>query len=88
MENGDGGFLSHHLESRLEDNLFSIIREDEIPSPADGEEPAKYRRLVIPPGFTENLRAQMPVTISFEGLQSGFGNQYDLFRVQIGRAHV
>ena len=82
VENGDGGFLSQHLESRLEDNLFSIIREDEIPSPADGEEPAKYRRLVIPPGFTENLKAQMPVTISFEGLQSGFGNQYDLFRVQ------
>ena len=82
VENGDGGFLSQHLESRLEENLFSIIRADEIPSPADGEEPAKYRRLVIPPGFTENLRAQMPVTVSFEGLQSGFGNQYDLFRVQ------
>ena len=82
VENGDGGFLSQHLESRLEENFFSIIRADEIPSPADGEEPAKYRRLVIPPGFTENLRAQMPVTVSFEGLQSGFGNQYDLFRVQ------
>ena len=82
VENGDGGFLSQHLESRLEENLFSIIRADEIPSPADGEEPVKYRRLVIPPGFTENLRAQMPVTVSFEGLQSGFGNQYDLFRVQ------
>ena len=82
VENGDGGYLSQHLESRLEENLFSIIRADEIPSPADGEESAKYRRLVIPPGFTENLRAQMPVTVSFEGLQSGFGNQYDLFRVQ------
>ncbi len=82
VENGDGGFLSQHLESRLEENLFSIIRVDEIPPVADGEEPAKYRRLVIPPGFTENLRAQMPVTVSFEGLQGGFGNQYDLFRVQ------
>ena len=82
VENGDGGFLSQHLESRLEENLFSIIRADEIPPVADGEEPAKYRRLVIPPGFTEQLRAQMPVTVSFEGLQSGFGNQYDLFRVQ------
>ena len=82
VENRDGGFLSQHLESRLEENLFSIIRADEIPPVADGEEPAKYRRLVIPPGFTEQLRAQMPVTVSFEGLQSGFGNQYDLFRVQ------
>ena len=82
VENGDGGFLSQHLESRLEENLFSIIRVDEIPSPADGEEPAKYRRLVIPPGFTENLRAEKTVTVSFDGLQSGFGNQYDLFRVQ------
>ncbi len=82
VENRDGGFLSQHLESRLEENLFNIIRADEIPSPADGEEPPKYRRLVIPPGFTENLRAEKPVTVSFEGLQSGFGNQYDLFRVQ------
>ena len=82
VENGDGGFLSQHFESRLEENLFSIIRVDEIPSPADGEEPAKYRRLVIPPGFTENLRAEKTVTVSFDGLQSGFGNQYDLFRVQ------
>jgi ABC-2 type transport system permease protein len=82
VENGDGGFLSQHLESRLEENLFSIIRANEIPSVADGEEPAKYRRLVIPPGFTEQLRAEKPVTVSFEGLQGGFGNQYDLFRVQ------
>ena len=82
VENGDGGFLSQHLESRLEENLFSIIRADEIPPVADGEEPAKYRRLVIPPGFTEQLRVEKPVTVSFEGLQSGFGDQYDLFRVQ------
>ena len=82
VENGDGGFLSQHLESRLEENLFSIIRANEIPPVADGEEPAKYRRLVIPPGFTEQLRVEKPVTVSFEGLQSGFGDQYDLFRVQ------
>ncbi len=82
VENRDGGFLSQHLESRLKENLFSIIRADEIPSVADGEEPAKYRRFVIPPGFTEQLRAEKPVTVSFEGLQGGFANQYDLFRVQ------
>ena len=82
VENGDGGFLSQHLENRLEDNLFDIIRADDIPPAVDGEEPAKYRRLIIPPGFTDQLRAEEPVTVSFEGLQSGFGNQYDLFRVQ------
>ena len=82
VENEDGGFLSQHLESRLEDNLFSIIRPEEIRAPKDGEEPEKYRRLVIPPDFTEQLKVHEPVTISFEGLRSGFGNQYDLFRVQ------
>lgn len=26
VENGDGGYLSKHLETRLEENLFTIIR--------------------------------------------------------------
>ena len=51
VENEDGGFLSGHLETRLEENLFSIIRPEQVPPAVEGEEPAKYRRLVIPPGF-------------------------------------
>jgi len=82
IENEDGGFLSKHLERRLEENLFSIIRAEEIPATVEGEEPAKYRRLVISPGFTEQLEMDKPVTLSFEGLRSGFSNQYDFFRVQ------
>ncbi len=82
VENRDGGFLSQHLESRLEENLFSIIRPEEVPATEPGQEPARYRRLVIPAEFTEQLRVDQPATISFEGLRGGFGNQYDFFRVQ------
>ena len=82
VENNDGDFLSRHLETRLEENLFSLIRPQDIPPPGEGEEPAKYRRLVIPANFTEQLRADEQISISFEGLKSGFGNQYDFFRVQ------
>lgn len=82
VENEDGGFLSQHLETRLEDNLFSIIRPEEIEAPKDGDEPETFRRLVIPSDFTEKLKADEPATISFEGLRSGYGNQYDFFRVQ------
>lgn len=82
VENADGDFLSQHLETRLEDNLFSIIRPEEMEAPKDGEEPEKFRRLVIPSDFTEKLKAHKPATISFDGLRSGYGNQYDFFRVQ------
>ncbi len=82
VENEDGGFLSKHLEMRLEENLFSIIRPEQVPPVGEGEEPAKYRRLVIPPGFTRQLELDEPVTLSFEGLRSGYSNQYDFFRVQ------
>ena len=82
VENNDGGFLSRHLEARLEENLFAIIRAEEIPPAKEGEEPAAYRRLIIPSGFTEQLKANQQVNISFAGLRSGFGNQYDFFRVQ------
>ena len=82
VENNDGGFLSRHLEARLEENLFSITRPEEIAAPKDGEDPPKFRRLVIPRGFTEQLKADKPVSLSFEGLRSGYGNQYDFFRVQ------
>jgi len=82
VENNDGGFLSRHLESRLEENLFVIIRPEEIPPVEEGEDPAKYRRLIIPSNFTGQLEQDEQVSISFVGLKSGFGNQYDLFRVQ------
>lgn len=82
VENNDGGFLSHHLEARLEENLFTVIRPEEIPPTPEGEEPAKYRKLVIPSDFTEQLKADKQVSISFEGLRSGFGSQYDFFRAQ------
>ena len=82
VENEDGGFLSQHLVTRLEDNLFSIIRPEELEAPKDGEEAEKIRRLVIPSDFTALLAAQKPVTIAYEGLRSGYGNQYDLFRIQ------
>jgi len=82
VENNDGGYLSQHLESRLEENLFTIIRPEGIPPATEGEEPAKYRRLVIPADFTNQLKVDKKVSISFEGLRSGFGSQYDFFRVQ------
>ncbi len=82
VENNDGGFLSRHLEARLEENLFALIRPEDIPPAPEGEEPAKYRKLVIPSDFTEQLKADKQVSISFEGLRSGFGSQYDFFRAQ------
>ena len=82
VENNDGGYLSQHLESRLEENLFSIIRPQDIPPTVDGEEPVKYRRLTIPPDFTAQLTSQQQVSVAYEGLREGFSNSYDLFRVQ------
>jgi len=82
LENEDGGYLSEHLEKRLEENLFTIIRPEDVPTAVPGEEPAKYRRLVIPAGFTEQLQTDQAVTLSFEGQRGGYSNQYDFFRVQ------
>ena len=82
VENNDGGFLSDHLESRLEENLFNIIHPQDVPPVAEGEEPLKYRRLTIPPDFTAQLSSQQQVSIAYEGLREGFSNSYDLFRVQ------
>ena len=82
VENRDGDFLSQHLEARLEDDLFSIIRPEEIPATEEGQEPEDHRRLIIPANFTAQLKAGQQVSISYAGLRSGFANQYDLFRVQ------
>ena len=40
VDNNDGGFLSQHLEKRLEENLFTIIYPQDIPVTEEGEEPA------------------------------------------------
>ena len=82
LENNDGGFLSQHFEARLEQNQFEILLPQDIPPTAEGEEPEKYRKVIIPVGFTTQLQADEKVNIVFEGLRSGFSNQYDLFRVQ------
>ena len=82
VENKDGGFLSQHLEKRLEENLYTIMRPREIPPVEAGEEEKKYRRLVIAEDFTTLLTSENKAVISYQGLNSGFGNQYDLFRVQ------
>jgi ABC-type Na+ efflux pump permease subunit len=82
VENNDGGFLSQHLENRLEENLFTIIRPQDIPPVMEGEEPVKYRKLTIQSDFTEQLISEKQVSIAYEGLRSGFSNEYDFFRVQ------
>ncbi len=82
VENRDGGFLSQHLESRLVENLFEIIRPEDIPAVKEGEKPPKYRWLMIPEDFTAQLQAENEVLVSFAGLRSGFSNQYDFFRIQ------
>jgi ABC-2 type transport system permease protein len=82
VENNDGGFLSQHLEHRLEENLFTIIYPEDVPPVAEGEEPVRYRKLTIPPDFTEQLTSEKQVNISYEGLRSGYSNEYDFFRVQ------
>ena len=82
VENRDGGFLSQHLESRLEENLFKIVRPEDIPAAKEGEEAKKYRRLIIPVNFTSQLQANEQVSVSFEGLRSGLSNQYDFFKIQ------
>jgi ABC-type multidrug transport system permease subunit len=82
VENNDGGFLSSHLESRLQKNLFTIIYPQDIPPVKEGEEPVRYRKLTIPADFTTQLASEEEVAIEYEGLRSGFNNDYDLFRVQ------
>jgi ABC-type Na+ efflux pump permease subunit len=48
----------------------------------EGEEPVKYRKLTIQSDFTEQLISEKQVSIAYEGLRSGFSNEYDFFRVQ------
>ncbi|MBT8071568.1 MAG: ABC transporter permease [Gammaproteobacteria bacterium] len=82
VENNDDGFLSSHLENRLQENLFTIIHPQDVPPLKEGEEPVSYRKLTIPADFTAQLASEEEVAIEYEGLRSGFNNDYDLFRVQ------
>ncbi|MDH3589999.1 MAG: ABC transporter permease [Gammaproteobacteria bacterium] len=82
VTNHDGGFLSQHLEMRLEENLFAVMRPQDVPPVQEGEEPMQRRQVSIPADFTEQLQAGNQVTIQYEGLQTGFSNQYDFFRIQ------
>ena len=72
----DDGFLSQHLERRLEENLFTIIHPQDIPPVKEGEEPVKYRKLTIPPDFTAQLKSEKQVNVAYAGLRSSFSNQY------------
>ena len=76
VENYDDGFLSQHLERRLEENLFTIIHPQDIPPVKEGEEPVKYRKLTIPPDFTAQLKSEKQVNVAYAGLRSSFSNQY------------
>ncbi|MDH3645739.1 MAG: ABC transporter permease [Gammaproteobacteria bacterium] len=82
VENNDDGFLSSHLETRLNENLFTVVHPQDVPPVQAGEEPAQTRRLIIPRGFTEQLASENQVIVRYEGLQTGFTNQYDFFRIQ------
>lgn len=82
VENNDNGFLSQHLETRLAENLFTIIHPQDILSVEEGEEPLKYRKLTIPSNFTAQLISQETVSVAYVGLRSGYSNEYDFFRVQ------
>lgn len=78
VENLDLGFLGDHLKARLEENLFEITS----PGEKDTAQAGELRRITIPADFTERLLAQQKVTIAYQGLRAGFGNDYDLIRVR------
>ncbi|NNF16130.1 MAG: ABC transporter permease [Gammaproteobacteria bacterium] len=82
VENNDDGFLADHFESQLARNLFAVLHPQDIPPAAEEDVPAPRRRVVIPAGFTEALQKNQKVELQYKGLQSGFTNQYDFFRVQ------
>jgi ABC-type Na+ efflux pump permease subunit len=78
IENLDQGVLGDHLEARLLENLFEILEPEE----AESREADGARRITIPADFTASLLDQQNVTIAYRGPQAGFGNDYDLLRVQ------
>jgi ABC-2 type transport system permease protein len=82
VQNNDGGYLSQHFEKRLKENLFTLVHSEDIAPVEEGEEPVKYRTLMIPSNFTGSLEAENKVSIDYAGLSTGFSNEYDLFRVQ------
>jgi hypothetical protein len=63
VENNDGGYLSQHLEARLEENLFTIMRPQDIPPAREGEEQPTFRKLIIPSNFTRQLEEEKQVKL-------------------------
>ncbi|MBT8137957.1 MAG: ABC transporter permease [Gammaproteobacteria bacterium] len=82
IENNDGGYLSKHLERRLEESQFTLVSPQDAAVTGTEEQEAPTRRVVIPAGFSDSLLAEEEVTLEFLGPQAGFTNQYDVFRVQ------
>ena len=82
VENHDTGFMGSHVEKRLEDNLFEILKPGEFPTVNQDGEEIHYRTLTIPANFTEQVLSHKEVTLTYVGLTPGLVNDYDLIRLQ------
>lgn len=71
----DAGFLAEHLERKLQRN-YRVVRVTEEAAPA------RFRRsLRLPPGFTEQVLAGKPATVTLTLAEEGLAGDYDHFRV-------
>ncbi|TDI60804.1 MAG: ABC transporter permease [Alphaproteobacteria bacterium] len=82
VENEDAGYIGKHLEARLAENQFEIIRPEDAPRVNEDGEEITYKTLNIPANFTENILAQEQVTLTYTGRSAGLANNYDLVRLQ------
>lgn len=82
VENEDAGYIGKHLEARLAENQFEIIRPEDAPRVNQDGEEITYKTLNIPANFTENILAQEQVTLTYTGRSPGLANNYDLVRLQ------
>lgn len=82
VKNDDAGFLGIHLEERLRENQFIILRPEEVPTVDEDGREISYRTLTIPADFTENVLAQQKVTLTYRGQSAGISNNYDFVRLQ------
>jgi ABC-2 type transport system permease protein len=73
----DAGFLADELVRRLETGGYEVTR----PKTPD-EFNASFRRLAIPPGFTQKALASEQTTIRFARKQTGMDEQFDHVRVR------
>jgi len=77
----DAGFLAGEVLRRLEQQGFTVAREDAGAAPQpDSEEPA--RRLTIPAGFTAGVLSGEQQVVRFEHAGEGLRGDYEIFRVQ------